>query len=115
MFDAYGSPEDNRGYDKAQAFVVRLQRSGSRSEDRLVGLLSTIFVSNLTPIEKKTVLYQDYNVPVDEHMERMVANMCNYSSYVLLASGGNRQNKFIENRQNWIIEKDQTTQFWLIS
>jgi hypothetical protein len=33
----------------------------------------------------------------------------------LLASGGNRQNKFIENRQNWIIEKDQTTQFWLIS
>ena len=78
-----GSPEDNRGYDKAQAFVVRLQRSGSRSEDRLVGLLSTIFVSNLTPIEKKTVLSQDYNVPVDEHMERMVANMCNYSSYVL--------------------------------
>ena len=34
---------------------------------------------------------------------------------LLLASGGNRQNKFIENRQNWIIEKDQTTQFWLIS
>ena len=33
----------------------------------------------------------------------------------VLASGGNRQNKFIENRQNWIIEKDQTTQFWLIS
>jgi len=33
----------------------------------------------------------------------------------LLASGGNRQNKFIENLQNWIIEKDQTTQFWLIS
>lgn len=63
--------------------LVRLQRSGSRSEDRLVGLLSTIFVSNLTPIEKKTVLSLDYNVPVDEHMERMVANMCNYSSYVL--------------------------------
>ena len=33
----------------------------------------------------------------------------------VLASGGNRQKKFIENRQNWIIEKDQTTQFWLIS
>ena len=63
--------------------LVRLQRSGSRSEDRLVGLLSTIFVSNLTPIEKKTVLSLDYNVPVDEHMERMVANMCNYSSFVL--------------------------------
>ena len=63
--------------------LVRLQRSGSRSEDRLVGLLSTIFVSNLTPIEKKTVLSLDYNIPVDEHMERMVANMCNYSSYVL--------------------------------
>ena len=63
--------------------LVRLQRSGSRSEDRLVGLLSTIFVSNLTPIEKKTVLSLDYNVPVDEHMERVVANMCNYSSYVL--------------------------------
>ena len=63
--------------------LVRLQKSGSRSEDRLVGLLSTIFVSNLTPIEKKTVLSLDYNVPVDEHMERMVANMCNYSSYVL--------------------------------
>ena len=63
--------------------LVRLQKSGSRSEDRLVGLLSTIFVSNLTPIEKKTVLSLDYNVPVDEHMERMVENMCNYSSYVL--------------------------------
>ena len=63
--------------------LVRLQRSGSRSEDRLVGLLSTIFVSNLTPIEKKTVLSLDYNVPVDEHMEKTVANMCNYSSYVL--------------------------------
>ena len=63
--------------------LVRLQKSGSRSEDRLVGLLSTIFVSNLIPIEKKTVLSLDYNVPVDEHMERMVANMCNYSSYVL--------------------------------
>ncbi len=33
----------------------------------------------------------------------------------LLASGGNRQNKFIENRQNWIIEKDHTTQLHLIS
>ena len=81
MFDAYGSPEDNRGYDKAQAFVVRLQRSGSRSEDRLVGLLNIIFVSNLTSVEKKS-FYPRYNIPVGEHMERMVANMCNYNSYV---------------------------------
>ena len=50
--------------------LVRLQKSGSRSEDRLVGLLSTIFVSNLTPIEKKTVLSLDYNVPVDQHRQQ---------------------------------------------
>ena len=78
-----GNPEDNKGYDKAQAFIVRLQTGENRSEDRLVGLLSTIFISNLTPTEKKVVLSQDYHVPVTEHMERMVANMCNYSSYVL--------------------------------
>ena len=109
MFDAYGSPEDNRGYDKAQAFVVRLQRSGSRSEDRLLGLLSTIFVSNLTSVEKKS-FYPRYNIPVGEHMERMVANMCNYSSYVfnkgiqqgiiqgMLAAGENRHFESSENR-----------------
>jgi len=78
-----GNPEDNKGYDKAQAFIVRLQTGENRSEDRLVGLLSTIFISNLTPTEKKVVLSQDYHVPVTEYMERMVANMCNYSDYVL--------------------------------
>ena len=50
--------------------------------DSLVSLLSTLFVSNLTPIEKKTVLTRDYSIPVTEHIERMVANMCNYSTYI---------------------------------
>ena len=79
-----GAPEDNRGYDKAEAFIVRLQKSSAeKSEDRLVSLLSTLFVSDLSPSEKKTVLTRDYSIPVTQHIERMVANMCNYSSYVL--------------------------------
>ena len=79
-----GDPEDNRGYDKAEAFIVRLQKSESdKSEDRLVSLLSTLFISQLSPAEKKVVLTRDYSIPVTGHMERMVANMCNYSSYIL--------------------------------
>lgn len=79
-----GDPEDNRGYDKAEAFIVRLQKNADeRSEDRLVSLLSMLFVSDLSPIEKGNVLTRDYSIPVTEHMERMVANMCNYSTYIL--------------------------------
>ena len=78
-----GDPEDNREYDKAEAFIVRLQKNeAEKSEDRLVSLLSTIFVSTLSPAEKKLVLTRDYSIPVTDHLERLVANMCNYSSYV---------------------------------
>lgn len=35
-----GDPEDNRVYDKAETFIVRLQKQGAlRSEDRLIGIL----------------------------------------------------------------------------
>ena len=79
-----GAPEDNRGYDKAEAFIVRLQKNDAvKSEDRLVNLLSMLFVSDLSPIEKETVLTRDFSIPVTEHLERMVANMCNYSTYIL--------------------------------
>ncbi len=79
-----GDPEDNHGYDKAEAFIVRLQKSeAEKSEDRLVSLLSMLFVSDLSPAEKENVLSRDYSIPVTEHMGRMVANMCNYSTYVL--------------------------------
>ena len=79
-----GNPVDNiTAYDKAEAFIVRLQKKESpKSGDRLVSLLSTLFVSELAPAEKNTILSRDYDIPVTEHMERMVANMCNYSSYV---------------------------------
>ena len=54
----------------AQAFIVRLQKDESaRSEDRLIGLLDTLFTSSITPEEKKIVLSQE-------------ANMCNYSSFI---------------------------------
>ena len=33
--------------------------------------------------EKETVLTRDFSIPVTEHLERMVANMCNYSTYIL--------------------------------
>ena len=79
-----GEPEDNRGYDKAEAFIVRLQKNDAvKSEDRLVNLLSMLFVSDLSLIEKETVLTRDFSIPVTEHLERMVANMCNYSTYIL--------------------------------
>ena len=78
-----GDPEDNRGYDKAQAFIVRLQKhEEEESEDRLVSLLNTLFKSGISPEEKKTVLVRDFQIPVTEHIERAVANMCNYSDYV---------------------------------
>ena len=67
----------------AQAFIVRLQKDESaRSEDRLIGLLDTLFTSSITPEEKKTVLSQEFQIPVTEHIERAVANMCNYSSFI---------------------------------
>ena len=79
-----GNPEDNKAYDKAEAFIVRLQKFESgRSEDRLIGLLSTLFTVDLSPVEKKEVISRDFGIPVTEHIERMVANMCNYSSYVM--------------------------------
>ena len=79
-----GQPKDNKGYDLSQAFLVRLQKDPKKkSEDRLVNLLSMIFLSNLTPAEKKAELENSYGIPVTEEMERMVDNMCNYSSYVL--------------------------------
>ena len=62
---------------------MRLQKYESgRSEDRLIGLLSTLFTVDLSPVEKKEVISRDFGIPVTEHMERVVANMCNYSSYV---------------------------------
>ena len=58
-----GDPEDNRVYDKAETFIVRLQKQGAlRSEDRLIGILSTLFGSDLSPAEKKTVLVDDYSI-----------------------------------------------------
>ena len=79
-----GDPEDNRGYDKAEAFIVRLQKNdAAKSEDRLVNLLNMLFVSDLSPIEKENILVRDFSIPVTEHMERMVANMCNYSTFIL--------------------------------
>ena len=48
-----GDPEDNRAYDKAEAFIVRLQKQGAlRSEDRLIGILSTLFGSDLSRREE---------------------------------------------------------------
>jgi len=66
-----GNPEDNRSYDKAAAFIVRLQEGSTEpSEDRLVSLLSTLFTADLSAAEKKTVISRDYQIPVTEHMER---------------------------------------------
>ena len=78
-----GTPEDSGAYDKAEAFIVRLQKNDAeKSEDRLVSLLSTLFVSKLSPAEKKLVLTREYSIPLTENLERAVANMCNYSSYI---------------------------------
>lgn len=78
----YGNPEDNKGYDRAQAFIVRLQPGADRSEDRLVSLLSMLFSAEISPIEKEDVLTREYSIPVTEQLERKVYNMCNYSTYV---------------------------------
>jgi addiction module RelE/StbE family toxin len=96
----------NNLVDEIEAGIFSLEEMPNRGAPRRIGNYANKGYRQLF-IKNYTIVYR-----VDETEKQVIIVTVKYS---VLASGGNRQNKFIENRQNWIIEKDQTTQFWLIS
>lgn len=50
-----------------------------KEENLLLGMLDTLFKSDLDADEKKRILEEEYHLPMSERMESEVSRMCNYS------------------------------------
>ena len=83
--DLFGHfPKDKCRYDLMTVVMIRLSKKVlTGGQSRLHRLLGTLFSALSTFEEKKKILEEEYNIPLDEEFGRSVSDMCNVSQAVL--------------------------------
>ena len=70
---------DRKDYDKLEVVVINLGKDAGDSENPAVGLLSTLFSSDMSLEERKEILERRYGIPMTKEFESEVTQMCNLS------------------------------------
>lgn len=73
-------PDIRRDYDKMSVVMICLnERLQDVSDKNLTRLLNAVFSETLSVEEKKQILLDEYNIPVDRKLEGGLKDMCNLS------------------------------------
>ena len=76
-------PKDKTRYDLLETIMVCLSEDIASGDGlRLHRLLGILFSSELKVSEKKSILEEEYNIPMTKNMERMAVEMCNLSDLI---------------------------------
>lgn len=73
-------PDVRSDYDKMSVVMICLNEKLQDKDDKnLTKLLNTVFSESMSVEEKKRILSEEYDIPVDIKMEGGLRNMCNLS------------------------------------
>ena len=79
--DVYGQAEiPKENYDLMTAYVIRLGEG--ETEERLIGMLQTLFTEKLPATERLNRLEKMYGIAKTREFKEEVARMCSYSDYI---------------------------------
>lgn len=70
-----------KNYDLMSAVFIRLGQD--ETDERLIGMLQTIFTDNAPPEERLKKLETEYGIPRTKEFNEEVAKMCTYSQFML--------------------------------
>lgn len=70
-----------KNYDLMSAVFIRLGHG--ETEERLIGMLQTIFTDDAPPEERLKKLETEYGIPRTKEFNEEVAKMCTYSQFML--------------------------------
>lgn len=78
-------PKDKSRYDILSVIMICLsEQSGeAKNKNKLLGLLEALLSGNIPIWEKKTILEQEYQIPMTQKIDRRVNEMCNLSEAIL--------------------------------
>ena len=69
-------------YDLLTAVMICLDSSGNSNDKSLLALLYVLLSNQIDLNTKKQILEQDFQIPITEHFEKGINDMCNLSEYV---------------------------------
>ena len=70
-----------KNYDLMSAVFIRLGHG--ETDERLIGMLQTIFTDDAPPEERLNKLEMEYGIPRTKEFNEEVAKMCTYSQFML--------------------------------
>ncbi len=79
----YGnSTEAKQNYDLMTVIMICLGKRKNKGGNRLLNLLNVLFSTEIEINLKKQVLRDEFQIPMEEKMERRLDDMCNFSKGV---------------------------------
>lgn len=70
---------DQTAYDLMEVVVLNLGDAEENSQQEVLNLLNILFSVNVTPVEKKRRLQEEFSIAMTREFEGEVENMCNLS------------------------------------
>lgn len=74
-----GIPDEKEAYDKLEVVMICLREDMDQKDDKLIGLLNTVFSSEKSKEEIKEELSGQYGIPMEDGFGKEVDLMCNLS------------------------------------
>ena len=101
VYGTVNEPVEN--YDKLCVIVINLNDEGMRSENEIIGFLSTLLSTNISVQIKKEKLSRNYHFNMTKEIEEEADNMCNIGTATLMKGRvEGEQKKAIETAINLI-------------
>ena len=69
--------EPIENYDKMKAIIISLSDDGTSDKNNIIQLLSTLFSTRLSVVQKKEILGTVFHIPMTREIEEEVTEMCN--------------------------------------
>lgn len=85
-----------KNYDLMSAVFIRLGHG--ETDERLIGMLQTIFTDDAPPEERLNKLEMEYGIPRTKEFNEEAAKLCTYSQFMLDKGGERRTKKRIKDR-----------------
>jgi len=89
--------EIKEDYDLMTAVMICLDDENEQPQNEILKLLSTVLDKEMTPVQKKTILQNEFNIKMTEELESEVTTMCNLAEGIY-EKGAER--KELENIKN---------------
>lgn len=79
-----GNDNDDDRYDLMSTIIIKLSKKHDTdgANNTLINMLTDLFNETISAEKKIKILEQKYQLPITEEVEREVADMCTYTTYV---------------------------------